>query len=273
MATLDQRPPQPGKGAFLLLASVTVSRLAGSSLPTPLYPMYQAAWGFSAGTVTGIFAIYALAVLAALLVAGRLSDHVGGRPVLLVSSAAQVVAMLVMATANGVPALVAGRIIQGLATGAALRQWGPVWWTSTACAAPLAMPWRPSWAPRPAPFSPVWRPTTFRRRRIYPTACLRRCSWRNSPGCGAWPNLCRCASLAHWRRCGPGCTFRLLLSTAVRFQQDSVDVLRIGQGAEAVLSQGGCRLRRQGRTVRCRVDWAGQCLLAAPYPRAPFAPR
>ena len=66
--------------AFYLLASVIVSFLAGSSAPTPLYAVYAAKWGFSPITTTVVFGVYALAVLAALLTVGSLSDHVGRRP-------------------------------------------------------------------------------------------------------------------------------------------------------------------------------------------------
>lgn len=106
--------------AFALYASLPVTFLAGSSLPTPLYPLYQSSWGISPISVTIVFAIYAIAVLAALLTAGRLADHVGRRPVLLTAVAAQIAAMAVMAGANGIGALLAGRVIQGLATGAAV---------------------------------------------------------------------------------------------------------------------------------------------------------
>ena len=58
-------------------------------------------------------------MLAALLTVGRVSDHIGRRPVLFGAIALQASAMVVFATAHGVPALMAGRIIQGLATGAA----------------------------------------------------------------------------------------------------------------------------------------------------------
>jgi hypothetical protein len=44
---------------LLVLASITVSFLAGSSAPTPLYATYQAAWGFSARTTTVVFSVYA----------------------------------------------------------------------------------------------------------------------------------------------------------------------------------------------------------------------
>jgi len=106
--------------AFYLLASITVSFLAGSSAPTPLYALYQAQWGFSPITVTVIFGIYALAVLLALLFAGRLSDHLGRRPVLIAATATQAATMVLFATASGVGDLVLARIIQGLATGAAV---------------------------------------------------------------------------------------------------------------------------------------------------------
>lgn len=104
---------------FYLLASIILFFLAGSSAPTPLYAVYQAAWGFSPITVTVVFGVYALAVLVVLLVAGSLSDYVGRRPVLLVATLLQAVTMLVFATADGLGALLAARVLQGLATGAA----------------------------------------------------------------------------------------------------------------------------------------------------------
>jgi len=106
--------------SFYLLASITISFLAGSIAPTPLYALYQTQWGFSPVTVTIIFGIYAISVLTALLFVGRLSDHLGRRPVLIAAIAAQTLTMVIFATASGVGELVLARIIQGLATGAAL---------------------------------------------------------------------------------------------------------------------------------------------------------
>jgi MFS family permease len=105
---------------LLLLASITVAFLAGSSAPTPLYAHYAAEWGFSPMTTTVIFGIYAVVLLATLLSAGRLSDHLGRRPVILGGIVGQIAAMVVFARAGGVGALVAARIIQGIGTGAAL---------------------------------------------------------------------------------------------------------------------------------------------------------
>lgn len=111
------RLPKPV--AFYLLASIILCFLAASSAPTPLYGVYQAAWGFSPITITVVFGVYAIAVLATLLVAGSLSDHIGRRPVLFAATLTQAAAMVVFATADGVGALVAARIVQGVATGAA----------------------------------------------------------------------------------------------------------------------------------------------------------
>jgi MFS family permease len=76
-------PHLSAAASFNLLASITVAFLAGSSAPTPLYPLYQSLWGLSPVMITVVFGVYALAVLAGLLFAGRLSDHVGRRPVLM----------------------------------------------------------------------------------------------------------------------------------------------------------------------------------------------
>ena len=110
--------------AFWLLASMVVSFLAGSIAPTPVYALYQAAWGFTPITTTVVFAVYAVAVLASLLIVGSVSDHVGRRPVLLGALGMQGVAMLVFANAGGVSALLAARVVQGLSTGAALGALG-----------------------------------------------------------------------------------------------------------------------------------------------------
>src|SRR6476469_1463405 len=96
----------PETGGSLLrlvaVASITVSFLAASSAPTPLYATYQAAWGFSALTTTVVFGVYAIAFLATLLTAGPLSDHIGRRPVLLAGIAGNVLALLVFVDAHSV---------------------------------------------------------------------------------------------------------------------------------------------------------------------------
>jgi predicted MFS family arabinose efflux permease len=117
---IGARPRLGRRAAFGLLASAALTLLASSSAPTPLYATYQAKWGFSDLTVTVIFGVYAVAVLASLLVFGSLSDHVGRRPLVIAGLGMQVPVMLLFAFAGNLDVLLAARVLQGLATGAAL---------------------------------------------------------------------------------------------------------------------------------------------------------
>ena len=105
---------------MIALGSITVSFLAASAAPTPLYATYQKEWGFSALTITVIFGVYALAFLAALLTLGRISDHIGRRPVLFAGIAGQLLALAIFIDAHSVVALLVARIVQGLAAGTAI---------------------------------------------------------------------------------------------------------------------------------------------------------
>ena len=107
-----------------LFASIIVSLLAASSAPTPLYARYQNQWGFTAVTTTTVFGVYAVAVMLALLILGRLSDFVGRRPVLGFALAGQAIALVMFVVADGVPQLLGARIVQGLSTGTALAALG-----------------------------------------------------------------------------------------------------------------------------------------------------
>ena len=117
-------PRLPATVALYLQASIVVTFLAGSSAPTPLYAVYQAEWGFTPITTTIVFGAYAVAVLAALLTVGSLSDHVGRRPVLMAAIVVQAATMVVFVTAAGVPELLVARVVQGVATGAAVGALG-----------------------------------------------------------------------------------------------------------------------------------------------------
>ncbi|MFM9605751.1 MFS transporter [Streptomyces turgidiscabies] len=111
-------PPPSRGGAFALQTSVFVLP-AASSAPTPLYAGYQPQWRFSALTLTTVFSTYALALLAAPLVVGTLSDHLGRRPVLAGVLLAEAVSMTVFTTAQGVTELIAAKVVEGLATSVA----------------------------------------------------------------------------------------------------------------------------------------------------------
>jgi MFS family permease len=110
----------PRAAAFWLVGATVVTLLAASSAPSPLYPIYQQEFGFSSIELTTIFAVYVLALLITLLTVGRLSDFVGRRPVLAGALLVQALAMVAFLVADGGGWLLLARVVQGLATGAAV---------------------------------------------------------------------------------------------------------------------------------------------------------
>jgi len=104
---------------FWFLGVLLMLFLFAASAPSPLYGIYAGLYGFSPTTVTAIYAVYAAGALGALLITGRVSDHLGRRPVVTVALVIQVLGMLAFIRANGVGALYLGRILQGIGTGIA----------------------------------------------------------------------------------------------------------------------------------------------------------
>ncbi len=103
--------------AFATAAYAFAVTMVGTTLPTPLYPLYQRRYGFSELIVTVIFATYAAGVIGALLLFGRLSDEVGRRPVLLGGLALSALSAVVFLVANGLALLLVGRVLSGLSAG------------------------------------------------------------------------------------------------------------------------------------------------------------
>lgn len=116
-------PPRTARmspaAALWLNASVMLAFFAASTAPSPLYALYREAWGFSALTLTLVFASYAFALLAALLVLGALSDYRGRREVLLLGMALEIASIVLFWHAPSVAWLFAARTLQGVATGIA----------------------------------------------------------------------------------------------------------------------------------------------------------
>lgn len=109
----------PRARAFIVVAVTLGLFLFAAAAPSPLYAVYSARWHFSAVTLTEVFAVYAIALLVALLLTGSLSDAIGRRPVILIALAIQLAAMLMFYFATGTGWLFAARIAQGVATGIA----------------------------------------------------------------------------------------------------------------------------------------------------------
>ena len=110
----------PDPAAFWGVGGILGVFLFAAGAPSPLYGVYAARWHFSPLTLTIVFALYAVGLLLALLVTGRLSDHLGRRPVILTAIAAEIVAMACFIAADSTVVLCVARAVQGLATGCAL---------------------------------------------------------------------------------------------------------------------------------------------------------
>jgi MFS family permease len=91
----------------------------GAILPTPLYPLYREAFGFSGVTLTLIYATYVLGNLTALLFFGRLADQIGRRTPSLPAVAVGMASAVLFAAAQGTGWLFAARAVSGFSTGLA----------------------------------------------------------------------------------------------------------------------------------------------------------
>src|ERR1044072_3787643 len=78
-----QAAPRRHRAGLWAVAFPFLTVLAASTVPTPLYAIYQARDGFSTFLITVIFAAYAVGVVLALFFAGHVSDWFGRRRTLI----------------------------------------------------------------------------------------------------------------------------------------------------------------------------------------------
>jgi MFS family permease len=102
---------------FVLVAYAFLVTMIGTTLPTPLYPLFEARYAFGELTVTVIFAVYSFGVIAGLLVFGNLSDEIGRKPVLLLGLAFSALSALLFLLAGSLAPIYAGRVVSGLSAG------------------------------------------------------------------------------------------------------------------------------------------------------------
>jgi MFS family permease len=98
--------------------AVLVLFALGTSLITPLIPLYQDRLGFSDTVVTLFLGCYVIALVPSMLSLGQLSDRVGRKGVLLGALATLAAAQVLLITEPDLTGLLVARAVQGLATGA-----------------------------------------------------------------------------------------------------------------------------------------------------------
>ncbi|MTD15363.1 MFS transporter [Nakamurella sp. YIM 132087] len=112
-------PPSPARhgAGFWLIAFAFLTAMAFSTVPAPLYTLYQARDGFSTFMVTVVFGVYAIGVLVSLLLAGHVSDTFGRRRILVAALLLELVAAALFLSDPTLPVLLAARLITGLGVG------------------------------------------------------------------------------------------------------------------------------------------------------------
>jgi MFS family permease len=102
---------------FWVIAAAFLTTMAFSTVPTPLYAIYQRRDGFPTFMITVIFASYAVGVMASLYLAGHVSDWLGRRRVALFAVLAEALSATIFLLWQAVPGLMLARFVCGVGVG------------------------------------------------------------------------------------------------------------------------------------------------------------
>jgi MFS transporter, DHA1 family, tetracycline resistance protein len=102
---------------FWTLWTTVALDLIGFGIVVPILGQYAERYGASGFTVGVLFAVYSLAQLLGAPLLGRLSDHIGRKPVIVIALAGTAVGSFVTGAAGALWVLFVGRIIDGASGG------------------------------------------------------------------------------------------------------------------------------------------------------------
>jgi MFS family permease len=105
------------RGGYWVVALALLMTMATSTIPTPLYVLYQRRDHFSSLMVSIVFAVYAGGVIASLFLVGHVSDWLGRRRVLATGLSMNVASALIFVVAPGLTGLLVARVISGFSIG------------------------------------------------------------------------------------------------------------------------------------------------------------
>jgi len=114
-----QHQPRHHRRGFALASLAFLVVMFGTTLPTPLYPLYQQQFALSEMLVTIIYAVYAAGVIAALILAGSWSDQIGRRRIMFAALAFSAASAVVFLFDAGLGPLLLGRVLSGISAGLA----------------------------------------------------------------------------------------------------------------------------------------------------------
>lgn len=102
---------------FTLVALALVSGTMGATMPSPLYPLYETAWGLLPSRITIIYVAYMVGVVATFLFLGRLAARYGALAVLKAGLVVSLAGLALSALAADETALIGARFVIGIASG------------------------------------------------------------------------------------------------------------------------------------------------------------
>jgi MFS family permease len=105
--------------AFLSAMVALVASFAASAAPIPLFNIYRAEEGFTNADISMAVVTNSLGTIAALLVLGRLSSHLGRRITAIISLGLLVLGCLLLLNVHAIGTLLAARLLMGVGTGLA----------------------------------------------------------------------------------------------------------------------------------------------------------
>jgi MFS family permease len=105
------------RASFWAVAAFAFLAFAASTAASPLYRVYEDKFGFASTTLTLLFTVYIVVLLATLLLFGSVSDYTGRRIVMLAGLALGAAGCGLFLIAHGVGLLFAARALQGVAVG------------------------------------------------------------------------------------------------------------------------------------------------------------
>lgn len=107
------------KGLFgvVVVSYAYLLTMAGTTIPTPLYPIYRTDFHFSVFIVTVVFATYVVGVLLALFTVGRWSDVFGRIPMQVGALLSAIASTALFLVADDLTVLLVARFFAGLASG------------------------------------------------------------------------------------------------------------------------------------------------------------
>ncbi|GAA1665222.1 MFS transporter [Microbacterium lacus] len=110
-------PHASARAGFWIVAAVFAATMAYSTVPTPLYPLYEQSDGFPVSLVTVIYSAYAVGVIVSLYLFGHISDWFGRRPMILIAVAISLVSGVMFLAWPETAGLVAARLVNGVSIG------------------------------------------------------------------------------------------------------------------------------------------------------------